>query len=477
MTVLRRSVARAIVTIAAFGTLALVTGLLTPAAGAAGGSKAVSVPASIDATGATDVTDALQDFLATVPNGSTITFPEGAQYRVDGSLGINTKRNLTIEGNGATVFATTEGDRTRSQWNIVASTRIVFRDLVVKGANPAGGVGDAAYKAELEAQHGFNIIGSVGIELDGVTVTDVYGDFVYVGQRKGTDWSRKIWVHDSTFARNGRQGIAVTAGREIVLERNTIGDTRRATFDLEPNNTEGGAEDVFILDNTVGQGRLRFVASHGRGPVDDITISGNRLEGIALTVDVVSPGDQHRTGWWVGENSSTQDADRTPLLFTRVDEVVVRNNIQPVEVRDGNAGVGLRDVCGATVENNSFGPGVQQFTVGGTECGAAASIAEPEAPTIRDRDPESRVVLPVQVEPGTSTSVPGATTAPASTAAPTTTTTRAGTAPGDPGDDGGTDVMVYVIGAALVLAVAGIVVGLVMRSRRSRSHRYYRSYE
>ena len=37
--------------------------------------------------------------------------------------------------------------------------------------------------------------------------------------------------------------------------------------------------------------------------------------------------------------------------------------------------------------------------------------------------------------------------------------------------------MVYVIGAALVLAVAGIVVGLVMRSRRSRSHRYYRSYE
>ena len=469
---------RGIAAIAAFGAIALGFGtLLVPAAGAAGASRTIAVPDSVDATGATDVTDALQDFLATVADGSTIAFPEGGQYRVDGSIGINTKRNLTIEGNGATVFATTEGERNRTQLNIVESTRIVVRDLVVKGANPAGGVGDAAYKAELEAQHGINIIGSVGIELDDVTVTDVYGDFVYIGQRQGTDWSRKIWIHDSTFARNGRQGIAVTAGREIVLERNTIGDTRRATIDLEPNNTEGGAEDVFILDNTVGQGRLRFVASHGRGRVDDITISGNRLDGIALTVDVVSPGDERRTGWWVGENSSTKESDRTPVLFTRVDEVVVRNNIQPVEVRDGNAGVGLRDVCGATVESNNFGPGVQQFSVGGAECSTAASTAEPVPPTIRGRDPESRVALPAQVEPGASSSIPGATNAPGSTGAPTTTTTRAGTAAADSGDDDGTDVMVYVIGAALVLAIAGIVVGLVMRSRRSRSHRYYRSYE
>ena len=93
-----------------------------PAAGAAGASRTIVVPDSIDATGATDVTDALQDFLATVADGSTIAFPEGGQYRVDGSIGINTKRNLTIEGNGATVFATTEGERNRTQLNIVEST-------------------------------------------------------------------------------------------------------------------------------------------------------------------------------------------------------------------------------------------------------------------------------------------------------------------------------------------------------------------
>jgi hypothetical protein len=471
MTSLRRSPAR-IAAFVAFGAIALGAPVLGPAAaGAGGGSTTVSVPDSIDASGGTDVTDALQDFLATVANGSTIAFPEGAQYRVDGSIGINGKRNLTVDGNGATVFATTEGERNRTQLNIVDSTRVVVRDLVVKGANPAGGVGDAAYKAELEAQHGINIIGSVGIELDGVTVTDVYGDFVYIGQRRGTDWSRKIWIHDSTFARNGRQGIAVTAGREIVFERNTIGDTRRATIDLEPNNTQGGAEDVFILDNTVGQGRLRFVASHGRGRVDDITISGNRLDGIALTVDVVAPGDTRRTGWWVGENSSTKESDRTPLLFTRVDEVVVRNNIQPVEQRDGNAGAGLRDVCGATVEANEFGPGVPQFSVGGTECAAAASVAEPEPPTIRGRDPESRVQLPIGT-PGGATTVPGST---ATTVRPPATTAPLESAAAD--DDDGTDVMVYVIGGALVLAVAGIVVGLVVRARRSRSHRYYRSYE
>ena len=448
----------------------VVATMLAPAAAGAGGSKTRTVPGSIDSSGATDVTDALQDFLAQVPNGSTIEFPQGGQYRVDGSLGINGKHDLTVDGNGSTVFATTRGERNRTQWNVVESTRIVFRDLVVKGANPNGGLADDAYQAELEAQHGFNIIGSVGVELDDVTVTDVYGDFVYIGQREGTNFSRKIWVHDSTFARNGRQGIAVTAGREIVLERNTIGDTRRATFDLEPNNTQGGAEDVFILDNTVGQGRLRFVASHGRGSVDAVTISGNRLDGIALTVDVVSPGEQRRTGWWVGDNISTKNADRSPIAFTRVDEVVVRNNVQPVD-EPGGAGVGLRDVCGATVENNNFGPGVQQFAVGGTECGAAKSVAEPEIPTIRGRDPQSRVLLPIGGQTGTSTTAPG------TTAAPTSTTSPVSTAAGDAGDDGGTDAAVYVIGAALVLAIVGIIVALVVRARRARSHRYYRSYE
>ena len=45
-------------------------------------TSGVRLPASIDATGATNVSAALTDFLATVPDGSTIAFAPNGRYRV-----------------------------------------------------------------------------------------------------------------------------------------------------------------------------------------------------------------------------------------------------------------------------------------------------------------------------------------------------------------------------------------------------------
>ena len=64
-----------------------------------------------------------------------------------------------IHGNGATVFATTPGDRVRGNFLVKDSTGIVFTDLIVKGANPHAGMWDDAYVASKEAQHGFNFLG------------------------------------------------------------------------------------------------------------------------------------------------------------------------------------------------------------------------------------------------------------------------------------------------------------------------------
>ena len=48
-----------------------------------------------------------------------------------------------------------------------------------------------------------------------------------------------------------------------MIEHNQITDTRRATIDLEPNGPEWGAENVHILDNRIGPGRLLFLAAAG----------------------------------------------------------------------------------------------------------------------------------------------------------------------------------------------------------------------
>jgi hypothetical protein len=141
--------------------------------------KVYSLPASVASDCSGDVTPALSKWISSVPDNSTLMLGKGACYRVDGSLAITNRRNLMLEGNGATLKATTRGTRTRIYFGIDNSENIIVRNLIVKGANPRAGATRAAYLEELEAQHGFNLGGVRHVLLDGVQASDVY-DFVYI---------------------------------------------------------------------------------------------------------------------------------------------------------------------------------------------------------------------------------------------------------------------------------------------------------
>jgi parallel beta helix pectate lyase-like protein len=321
-----------------------------------GESAVVAVPSTVDATGRVDVTTPLHDFLAHVPNGSTVLFRAGGRYRVEGTLRLTDRHDLTFEGNGATIFATTKGDRTRSQWRFVRGQRIVFHDLSVRGAHPHAGMYDDAYQAKYEAQHAFEFQGTRDVLLDHVTATDVYGDFVYIGKDLDTRvWSARVTVRYSTFARNGRQGISVTAGRDVRIEHNIITDTRRSTIDLEPNTPSWGADGVVIADNVIGPGRLMFVAAGGNGPVNHVQVLRNDLRGHLLNVDVVAPNGTRRTDWVVDGNRSDKSANQRVVRLVRVDNVVVRNNRQSLSKAE--AGIVLWGGCRYTVANNQLGRG------------------------------------------------------------------------------------------------------------------------
>lgn len=346
-------------------------------------------PESIDATGAVDVTEELERFIAGVPDGSVIELPRGARYRIEGTLTLTGRHDLTIDGNHATLFATSEGDRNRAHVRIDGGSDLLLRELVVVGANPDAGLGDDAYRAEREAQHGFELAGTTRVELDAVAVTDVYGDSVYIGPSGDGTWSAQVWVHNSLFARTGRQGISVTAGRDVVIEHNHLTETRRATIDLEPNVPSQGARNVHILENTIGRGRLLFVAAHGGGPVDDVVIANNELRGRSLTISVTPPAGSRRTNFYVIGNTSDTPVDRSPLTFVRIDGVVVRDNNQhlvPRRAKEGEVGVKATDVCSLEVVANDFGPETVALLQGGSRCGAPPDSKTPAPPAIPARD-------------------------------------------------------------------------------------------
>lgn len=354
--------------------------LYSPAANAA--STVYRVPRRIDATGSRDVTSRLNRFLARVPDGSTIVFRADGRYRVEGTLYLKDRRDLTIDGNGARFFARTDGataspapapldrlwPRHRVHWYFYGGGGIVLRDLVIDGANRDAGAHNGAYVPSLEAQHGVEFAHVDGATLHDCKITDTYGDLVSV-----TRQSNAVVVRDCHLERSGRQGITVDDGTNVVIKRNYLAETGRSAIDLEPATDRWAVRGVRIARNTIGAANGVFVAAYGRGSnVEDIDIVANNLVDEPLMVLVSAPEGHRRRGFRVIDNVSARryGGPQAPLRFTRVDGVEIRGNYQEIaperfsEGRLVHAGisVGLHETCDVTIESNVF-PGADRGTV------------------------------------------------------------------------------------------------------------------
>ncbi len=120
---------------------------------------------NVDSSGNSDVTSSLQSFIDNSPNGSVICFASGGQYRVNGTLHLSGRSNLTFEGNNATILQTVRA--TTRIWLIDnGGNDIKMRNLTIKGANPTPGKWNVSY----EHNHAIQIGGTLRVDLDNVDV-------------------------------------------------------------------------------------------------------------------------------------------------------------------------------------------------------------------------------------------------------------------------------------------------------------------
>jgi Right handed beta helix region len=381
---------------------------------------------AIDATGGSDVTAELQALFDRTPDGGVVRLARDGDYRVEGTIVLNDRHDLEIDGNGARLFATMTGAPDRCQIKVLGGSGFEIRNLEIQGANPHAGLDERAYNAELEFQAGLTLEGVTDVEVDRVNIHDTYGDDIFIGRRvEDRRVTERVWIHDSSFARNGRQGIAIIDGRDIVIERNKFTDMRRGTVDLEP---AGGlvVENVHIIDNEVGPGRLLFVPAAGGGPVNRIVIARNRLHGRPLTVAVETPEGQRRRHFWVVDNVTDKTWDKATLAFTRTDGVIIRGNRQPLT--EGSPFVLATDSCDIRAADNDVAPSTRSVEGENRECNLFISPQPPDPPPVAGRGQEE--AAPATTAPPTTEAAP--TTAPATTQAPpeSSTTTPATSAPG-----------------------------------------------
>ncbi len=310
---------------------------------------------------------ALQAWFDGLPDHVTVSFGNGACYRIEETLKLDGRQHLVIDGNGATLRAFTAGTggrlakRGRAQLNIVRSRDIVVEDLIVRGANPHAGLADDAYQPDLEAQHAFSLLSDDTVTLRNVQAYDTYGDFVYIGGTVGAP-SIDVTVTDSHFERSGRQGISVTDGDNVTITNNTIGYVRRSLIDLEPNTRPEEVKHIDIEHNTSGPVRNYWLAVKGSGiNISAVVASHNVMAGPSGALVLVAGPAFGKRGPFTFEDNvlrttgviSDEDA-KGAFLFVNVRGVTIRGNRLTVSPTAQLAGVELRATDDVQVSGNQF---------------------------------------------------------------------------------------------------------------------------
>jgi hypothetical protein len=317
----------------------------------------VDVPAATDGS---DATELLQAALDAAPDGAIIRLAAGGKYRIARGLVLEDRSGLELDGREATIeLVASDQSHRRNLW-LINSTAISIHDLALVGANPSPGVLDETRQFE----HGIWVDGGDRIVIDRVSITNPWGDCVYLGDRDGRlPWVDGLVVRDSTCRGAGRNGIAIVAGRNVQIEGNAFGDIGLHAVDIEPNRRESGpvqgAERVTVTGNRVdGPVADYFFAANGWGSVSDLTVTDNVLAGVPLRITVKPlPGSGYvRRAVRIADNRSDtafDGAGTAALNFSDVIGLTVTGNVVPLTGGEAPL-IQVDRSCQVTIQGNRY---------------------------------------------------------------------------------------------------------------------------
>jgi hypothetical protein len=342
----------------------------------ASGGTVYLVPQSIPADGSADVTLKLNSFIASVPSGSEtdpsiVRFTLRGRYRIEGRVLVANKRHFVLDGNGATLFATTVGTGSPSQianryhLTLRLGSDITVRGLTIVGVNPNPG----RFDTDVCCQHGIVVEGTRRALITGNTIRSVYGDNVYVAPYAANYeiGPNDIHIVSNTFIGSGRQGLALVGGSDIWIEHNLIDGSGLSQLDMEPNHPSDSITFVHIVRNTFANNigaerRGSAISASGAAPVSHVQILGNTVTWASLGITARSPAATSRQTDWLIQGNLVTSTPPSPsahgyMQFVYMDRVVVDSNTAALDnvlaettwvVSDASSGV---HVTNNTVKN------------------------------------------------------------------------------------------------------------------------------
>ncbi|HEX9123116.1 MAG TPA: right-handed parallel beta-helix repeat-containing protein [Actinomycetota bacterium] len=179
---------------------------------------------------------------------------------------------------------------------------------------------------------------------------------MYIGADADLHPSRNIQVLNSTFDRNGRQGISVTGAEHVLIKNNTIADVRMCVIDLEPMSTDWYVKDVEIVRNTLGPRRITVLSAATQGDVDNVTLSDNTVIGtLRLVVEAKNAAERY-SGFTLVVNVATAvvNSGGPSMGFTKVDDVYLSGNTIRFKAGSDSDLMALENSAHILIENNDL---------------------------------------------------------------------------------------------------------------------------
>ena len=253
------------------------------------------VPSTITADCTRDVGRDLNDFLAAVPDGATVDFPAGACYAQSESVLLKGRNNLTIDGKGSTFRSSAPNDNSKlvPNWWLLRSRGITIRNLTAIGNFHDTG-SPSPQRGSVTSNAGVSIYGGSDITVTGVTVRDVFGDGVTLGNAAYFDpGPNELPVNvrlSGLDVRNAaRHCVSVSHGTRIWVQDGKLDRCFLHGIDAEKDLQSDPLTDLHFLRLTITNyfsiGIVVPTGGLAGTPVDGIEIRGNHFP----TLPVAAP--------------------------------------------------------------------------------------------------------------------------------------------------------------------------------------------
>jgi hypothetical protein len=342
-------------------------------------------PRSIPADCSADVTASLTSWIDSVPDNSTLEFPAGACYDVEGTLLLQQRSGLLLQGNGAEILAKTEGSSAappsptypsrgffsnswpsrRSQFWVEEGKNITFDDFVIHGAAnlfaPHEGAESGTDQSQgLIGQYGIAFAGVNGAMVENSTITDTFSDAIGMIADNPANTvfpfpSTNVTIVRNVIEHSDRNGPSVYDGSNIIVEDNSIGDTWGPIVDFEPVATRWLVNDATVLGNTIGSHAHYLFAADGASATDNnLAFLNNVDHGGNLTITVgshASPPPIRQNVSIVGNSADVKGPTTSLISIRGIDGVTVESNSAPT----GGTAISVDSyTSNLVVSNNSF---------------------------------------------------------------------------------------------------------------------------